>query len=81
MSDRIAVMEAGEVQQCGTEEVYERPTGRSWPASSGSRTSCRARTTSISVRPEKIWLGELQDGMTVHEGTVVDACTSAPRPR
>jgi spermidine/putrescine transport system ATP-binding protein len=24
------------------------------------------------VRPEKIWLGELEDGMTVHEGTVVD---------
>ena len=74
MSDRIAVMEDGEVRQCGTpEEVYERPAGRSWPASSASRTCCRARTaTYISVRPEKIWLGELEDGMTVHEGTVVE---------
>ena len=37
--------------------------------------------TYISVRPEKIWLGELQDGMTVHEERLWSACTSAPRPR
>ena len=39
MSDRIAVMDDGVVEQCGTpEEVYERRPSRSWPASSGSRT-------------------------------------------
>jgi hypothetical protein len=26
----------------------------------------------ISVRPEKIWLGELENGMTAMEGTVVE---------
>ena len=39
MSDRIAVMNAGRVEQLGTaEEVYERPDTASSPASSGSRT-------------------------------------------
>ena len=42
MSDRIAVMDAGEVQQCGSpDEIYERPRSASWPASSGCRTCCR----------------------------------------
>ena len=75
MSDRIAVMDGGEVRQCGTpEEVYERPDGPSWPASSGSRTSCRGPTEAhISVRPEKIWLGRARgrDGPSV-EGTIVE---------
>ena len=45
MSDRIAVMEDGEVRQCGTpEEVYERPGGRSSRGSSASRTSCPGPT-------------------------------------
>jgi spermidine/putrescine transport system ATP-binding protein len=26
----------------------------------------------ISIRPEKIWLGELEEGMTAMEGTVVE---------
>ena len=33
----------------------------------GAGRDCRS-----PVRPEKIWLGELEDGMTVHEGTVVE---------
>ena len=42
MSDRIAVMEDGEVQQCSSpEDVYEHPSGLSWPASSGCRTFLR----------------------------------------
>lgn len=74
MSDRIAVMEDGVVRQCGSpEEVYEQPAeafvagfigiSNLLPGPSGSQ---------LSVRPEKIWLGELEDGMVVHEGTVVE---------
>jgi len=74
MSDRIAVMEDGEVRQCGTpEEVYERPGGpfvagfigisNLLPGSDGSQ---------ISIRPEKIWLGELEPGMDSVEGTIVE---------
>ena len=74
MSDRIAVMDEGEVRQCGTpEEVYERPespfvagfigVSNLLPGPDGSQ---------ISIRPEKIWLGELEDGMVAHEGTIVE---------
>ena len=74
MSDRIAVMDAGEVQQCGTpEEVYERPDGPFVAGFIGiSNLLPGPDGTYISVRPEKIWLGEVQDGMTVHDGTVVE---------
>jgi spermidine/putrescine transport system ATP-binding protein len=74
MSDRIAVMEGGEIRQCGSpEEIYEQPTGpfvagfigvsNLLPGDDGSQ---------ISVRPEKIWLGNLENGMTAMEGTVVE---------
>jgi spermidine/putrescine transport system ATP-binding protein len=74
MSDRIAVMEGGEIRQCGSpEEIYEQPTGpfvagfigvsNLLPGDDGSQ---------ISVRPEKIWLGDLENGMTSMEGTVVE---------
>jgi spermidine/putrescine transport system ATP-binding protein len=74
MSDRIAVMDAGEVQQCGTpEEVYERPRGPFVAGFIGiSNLLPGPDGSQISVRPEKIWLGELEDGMTVREGTVVE---------
>ena len=32
----------------------------------------RARTVQLSVRPEKIWLDELEDGMVSVEGTIVE---------
>jgi spermidine/putrescine transport system ATP-binding protein len=74
MSDRIAVMEGGEIRQCGSpEEIYEQPTGpfvagfigvsNLLPGDDGSQ---------LSVRPEKIWLGDLENGMTSMEGTVVE---------
>ncbi len=74
MSDRIAVMEGGEVRQCGTpEEVYERPQGPFVAGFIGiSNLLPGPDGTHISVRPEKIWLGELEEGMTVREGTVVE---------
>ena len=45
MSDRIAVMSDGRVEQIGTpEEIYDRPGhARSWPASSARPTCCPAR--------------------------------------
>jgi spermidine/putrescine transport system ATP-binding protein len=74
MSDRIAVMDDGEIRQCGTpEEVYEQP---SEPFVAGfigiSNLLPGPDGGHIAVRPEKIWLGELEDGMTAEEGTVVE---------
>jgi len=99
MSDRIAVMDAGVVVQCGTpEEVYERP---SKPFVAGFigisnlmeatvenggvrlRTGalCAApvpqdcapgATVQLSVRPEKIWLDEHEEGMVTLSGTVAE---------
>ena len=65
MSDRIAVMEDGEVRQCGTpEEVYERPGGPFVAGFIGISNLLPGPDGSvISVRPEKIWLGELEAGM------------------
>ncbi|HEV2875222.1 MAG TPA: ABC transporter ATP-binding protein [Thermoleophilaceae bacterium] len=73
MSDRIAVMEGGEIKQCGSpEEIYEQPAGPFVAGFIGvSNLLPGADGTQISVRPEKIWLGELENGMTSMEGTVV----------
>ena len=99
MSDRIAVMDGGEVQQCGTpEEVYERPRGPfvagfigisnllpCTVANGGVRLASGAELAArvpeecgdgsevhLSVRPEKIWLDELEEGMVSVEGTIVE---------
>jgi spermidine/putrescine transport system ATP-binding protein len=74
MSDRIAVMEDGEVRQCGTpEEVYERPGGPFVAGFIGiSNLLPGPDGSQISIRPEKIWLGELEDGMDSVEGTIVE---------
>jgi spermidine/putrescine transport system ATP-binding protein len=99
MSDRIAVMEDGEVRQCGTpEEVYERPRGPfvagfigisnllSATVENGglrlaSGTLCAAAvpddcsdgaSVHLSVRPEKIWVDELEEGMVSVAGTLVE---------
>jgi spermidine/putrescine transport system ATP-binding protein len=74
MSDRIAVMNEGEVRQCGTpEEVYERPDGPFVAGFIGvSNLLPGPDGTQISIRPEKIWLGELEDGMDSVEGTIVE---------
>ena len=99
MSDRIAVMEDGEVRQCGTpEEVYERPHGPfvagfigisnllpATVANGGVRLESGALCAApvpdgcpdgsdvhLSVRPEKIWLDELEEGMASVEGTIVE---------
>jgi len=99
MSDRIAVMERGEVRQCGTpEEVYERPDGpfvagfigisNLLPATvenggvklaSGQRFAAPVpgecsdgSEVFVSVRPEKIWLDEREDGMVSVDGTIVE---------
>jgi len=99
MSDRIAVMEDGEVRQCGTpEEVYERPQGpfvagfigisNLLPATvddGGVRLASGQRFPApvpgecpegadvyLSVRPEKIWLDESEEGMVSVDGTIVE---------
>ena len=99
MSDRIAVMEDGEVKQCGTpEEVYEQPSGpfvagfigisnllagvvENGGVKLASGATCLAdlpgdlaqgSEVHLSVRPEKIWLDELEEGMVSLEGTIVE---------
>jgi spermidine/putrescine transport system ATP-binding protein len=99
MSDRIAVMEDGEVKQCGTpEEVYEQPSGAFVAGFIGisnllagvvqdggvrlaSGATCAAdlpgdceqgSEVHLSVRPEKIWLDELEDGMISLDGTIIE---------
>ncbi len=74
MSDRIAVMDGGEVRQCGTpEDVYERPDGPFVAGFIGISNLLPGPDGShISIRPEKIWLGELEDGMESVEGTIVE---------
>jgi spermidine/putrescine transport system ATP-binding protein len=97
MSDRLAVMNAGVIEHCGTpEDVYERPatrfvasfmgTGNLMPGvyRAGAVTIDGGPTVpvgpqpgladsaevSLSVRPEKIWLSDLRDGMARATGTV-----------
>jgi spermidine/putrescine transport system ATP-binding protein len=99
MSDRIAVMDGGVVEQCGSpEEVYERPTKpfvagfigisnlmEGTVDDGGVRLAngahCVAKlpddaangsTVQLSVRPEKIVLDELTDGMVSIRGTVAE---------
>ena len=98
MSDRIAVMDGGEVKQCSSpEDVYEHPTGpfvagfigvsNLLPGvveNGGVRLAggelCRADVPAdcaqgdpvqLSVRPEKIWTEEAEQGMVSVEGTIV----------
>ena len=99
MSDRIAVMEGGEVQQCSSpEDIYEHPSGPfvagfigvsnllpGTTANGGVRLAsgehCEAKVppecaegseVQLSVRPEKIWVDELEQGMVSIEGTIVE---------
>jgi spermidine/putrescine transport system ATP-binding protein len=99
MSDRIAVMEGGEVKQSGTpEDVYEHPRGPfvagfigvsnllpGVAENGGVRLASGERCAAgvpddcpdgadvqLSVRPEKIWVEELEEGMVSVEGTIVE---------
>jgi spermidine/putrescine transport system ATP-binding protein len=99
MSDRIAVMDGGEVKQCSSpEDVYEHPTGpfvagfigvsNLLPGvveNGGVRLAggdlCRANLPAdcapgdpvqLSVRPEKIWTEEAEQGMVSVGGTIVE---------
>ncbi len=99
MSDRIAVMNAGRVAQCGApEDIYEHPTeefvagfigisnliagtvetGGQVRIPTGTRLAVelpegvtRGDQVNLSVRPEKIAVEELEDGMVSLEGTIV----------
>jgi spermidine/putrescine transport system ATP-binding protein len=99
MSDRIAVMQQGEVRQCGVpEEIYERPAepfvagfigisnllpgvAENLGVRLGSGQLCQANVpgdcsvgtqVQLSVRPEKIWLDQLEPGMVSLEGAIVE---------
>ena len=99
MSDRIAVMNAGVIEQCGQpEDVYERPekefvagfigisnlldgvvenggvrlaTGTLVPVDLPDGCA-QFDAIHLSVRPEKIWLDDFEDGMVVLEGSLVE---------
>jgi spermidine/putrescine transport system ATP-binding protein len=98
LSDRVAIMNNGVIEQVGTpEDVYERPrtafaagfigtsnlmTGRYENGAltlapgiavpvPGHAELVEGATASIAVRPEKIWMYELEPGMVRIPGTVV----------
>ena len=99
MSDRIAVMDGGVVQQCGPpEEIYESPqktfvagfigvsnllpatvegegvrlqTGQLFPSTLPDGCE-QGASVYCSVRPEKIFLDDLEDGMVSVEGEIVE---------
>ena len=83
MSDRIAVMEGGEIRQCGSpEEIYEQPTGPFVAGFIGVSNLLPGEDGGqISVRPEKIWLGELEEGMSASRARWSSASTWAPPRR
>ncbi len=97
MSDRVAIMNGGVIEQCGTpEDVYERPTSvfaagfigtsnlmsGTWTGSGvavapdltipapGHQGSQPGDQVSITVRPEKIWLGDHTAEMFRLPGTI-----------
>ncbi|MFN8168177.1 MAG: ABC transporter ATP-binding protein [Candidatus Nanopelagicales bacterium] len=97
MSDRVAIMNNGVIEQCGTpEDVYERPrtafaagfigtsnlmtgtlSGGSLELAPGVRVPVPGHddladgsTLSVAVRPEKIWMYDLQPSMVRVAGTV-----------
>lgn len=97
MSDRIAVMNAGVIEQCGTpEDIYERPTSvfsAGFIGTSNLMTGTYSHgnlslgpgvefalpnhpqlsegsTTSVAIRPEKIWMSDLTDSMTQLSGVI-----------
>jgi spermidine/putrescine transport system ATP-binding protein len=99
MSDRIAVMDAGEIQQCGSpEQIYEQPRktfvagfigiSNLLPAKvddGGARLEsgelcpiaapeeCKSGDPIfVSIRPEKILIDELEEGMFSTEGRIVE---------
>jgi spermidine/putrescine transport system ATP-binding protein len=106
MSDRVAVMNGGAVEQCGApEDVYERPRTTFVASFMGtSNLMCGVYSSdgtvaidggptvavgprdgfghgtpvSVSVRPEKIWLSEHEDGMVLAPGTVRETVYSGP---
>jgi spermidine/putrescine transport system ATP-binding protein len=64
MSDRIAVMRAGRIEQLGTpEDLYEQPRTSSWPASWACRTCSTGRLAAIDDGLASI---ELADGRRLH---------------
>jgi spermidine/putrescine transport system ATP-binding protein len=97
MSDRVAIMNNGVIEQCGTpEDVYERPRtafaagfigtsnlmtgtyrGGALDLAPGVRIPVPGHsdvvdgeTLSVAVRPEKIWMYDLEPGMVRASGTV-----------
>ena len=84
MSDRIAVMNGGRIEQLGTpEDLYDRPATRSWPTSSGRRTCSAARSSGggggvATVRLER---GDRCVGSTTMGWPPASPSSSASGPR
>jgi putative spermidine/putrescine transport system ATP-binding protein len=76
MSDRIAVFDAGQIEQVGTPaEVYERPQTQFVAGFVGVSNLLERDGRSFTIRPEKIHLledGEPTDGMHTEPGRIRD---------
>ncbi|MFD9264004.1 ABC transporter ATP-binding protein, partial [Streptomyces sp. NPDC059538] len=105
MSDRLAVMNEGRVEQCGTpEDVYERPTSTFTASFMGTSNLvpgtyrsgrvvlddgpelpvghrpavAEGSRVNLSIRPEKIWLSDLEPDMARAEGVVRETVYCGP---
>ncbi|MFG2975470.1 ABC transporter ATP-binding protein [Streptomyces sp. NPDC048331] len=105
MSDRLAVMNEGRVEQCGTpEDVYERPTSSFTASFMGTSNLvpgtyragrvvlddgpelpvgirpavAEGSRVNLSIRPEKIWLSDLEPDMARAAGVVRETVYCGP---
>jgi putative spermidine/putrescine transport system ATP-binding protein len=77
MSDRLAVFNAGRIEQVGAPaEVYERPASDFIASFVGVSNTLERSGRRFTIRPEKIRLledGAAEDGLHVERGTIEDA--------
>jgi ABC-type Fe3+/spermidine/putrescine transport system ATPase subunit len=64
MSDRVAVMNAGRIEQLGTpREIYDRPTTEFVAAFVGETNFVRRNGSDVAVRPERVTVARAGDGL------------------
>src|SRR5947209_6177931 len=85
MSDRIAVFNAGRIEQVGTpEDVYERPATPFVSGFVGTSNVLERDGRRFTIRPEKVRLltgGESRDGLVTERGVISNVAYAGPVTR
>ncbi len=85
MSNRIAVFNAGRIEQVGTpEEVYERPASQFVGGFVGASNVLERDGRRFTIRPEKVRLltdGDDRDGLVTERGRIVDVAYAGATTR